>query len=258
MVKALEELSPEQAPDQAISKGRAKTCGQAASCLAAAASAPAALALRAAAEARTSSSAAVSTYGRSAPVDEYCRGKSASRWPRAKELTEAAVLQMELMLSSADLHDSVAQPCKASLAPAAAELRFLTALQGQHKLQASLDRLFAGTWRQQGSPASAHSACSGCQLSQLVSPQVTPRVSADSMTMQVGSALDRGLTGQQLAQLAADAALQPMQEPWRSLHRGCLHLLAASQLQREGGMSPATTHCLSVETHLSNNSHAVL
>ena len=253
-MKALEELSP----DQALSKGRAKTRGQAASCLAAAASAPAALALRAAAEARTSSSAAASTNGRSTAVDEYCRGESASRWPRAKELTEAAVLQMELMLSSANLHDSVAQPCKASLAPAVAELRFLTALQGQHKLQASLDRLFAETWRQQGSSASAHSACSGCQLSQLVSPQVTPRVSADSLTMQVGSALDGGLTGQQLAQLAADAALQPIQEPWRSLHRGRLHLLAASQLQREGRISPATTHCLSVETHLSNNSHAVL
>ena len=258
VVKTLEELSPEEAPDQALSKGRAKTRGQAASCLAAAASVPAGLALRAAAEARTSSNAASSTYGRSAAVDEYGGGESSSRWPRTTELTETAVLQIELMLSSADLHDSVAQPCKASLAPAAAELRFLTALQGQHKLQASLDRLFAETWRQQGSPASVHSACSGCQLSQLVSPQVTLRAYADSVTMHVGSAPDRGHTGQQLAQLAADAALQPIQEPWRSLHRGRLHLLSASQLQREGERSPATMHCLSIATHLSNISHAGL
>lgn len=249
VVKALEELSPEDAPDQALSKGCAKMRGQAASCLAAAASMPAGLALHAAAEARTSSNAAASSHGRSTTVDENGVGESSCRWPRTKELTETAVLRIELMLSSADLHDSVAQPCKASLAPAAAELRFLTALQGQHKLQASLDRLFAETWRQQGSPASAHSACSGCQLSQLVSPQVTLRAYADSMTMHVGSAPDRGDTGQQLAQLAADAALQPIQEPWRSLHRGRLHLLSASQLQREGETSPATMHRLSIETH---------
>ncbi len=240
MVNALEELSPEQAP----SKGHAKAHDQAASCLAAAASAAAAPALRAAIQARASSNAAASPDRRSTGADDSAGGEAASSWPRVKELTEAAVLQMEQMLSPASLNDRVAQLCEARLAPAVTELRFLTALTGQHKLQASLDRLFAGTWHQQGSPASAHGACSGCQLSQLLSPRVTQGVFAASLDKSLGSTLDRGQTGQQLAQVAADAALQPVPEPWRSLDRGCLHLLAASQLHREGGTVLATTHRL--------------
>ena len=227
------------------SKARARRHEQAGACLATAASARAMQALHAAAEARQNSGSMACTSGRAdssmlagdcglaAPAGS--RGAHTGSWGSVQQLTEEAIEHLESLLHAEELHCGVRLACLAGLAPATAELRFLAALQGQHKLQASLDRLCADSWRQQPSPANLQSALRDCQLSQMLCPQVTASVS--SLSGQLGS----GQTGQQLRLLAADAALEPVQDHWRALHRGLLHLLAATQLQREGE-SPRTSH----------------
>ena len=138
---------------------------------------------------------------------------------------------MDILLRAPEMSSGVRQACMASCAPTTADLRFLAALHGQHELQASIDTLCADAWSLQPSPANLHSALGGCQLAQMLCPELTTSLPDQS------SQLDSGQTGQQLRSLAADSATKPLQELWHALHRGRLHLLAAAQLQREGESS---------------------
>ena len=147
-----------------------------------------------------------------------------------------AVEHMVSALGAEGLHSGVQASCITALAPIAAELSFLAALQGQHEAQARLVRLFAESWRLQA-PLACLSRCRGCQLLQMLSPEATC-----SSGEGPGSLLGSRQSGQQLAQLAADSAQQPLQEPWRSVCRGRAHLLAAAQLQREGACSMSLRH----------------
>jgi len=231
ILKALEEVDPEQKAERVPNKAYSKIYEQAGACLATAVRARAVQALHAAAQAHQISGSPASSSGRAGTSTGRSTSSSSTVWQRVQQLSEEAVKHMDSVQCAQDLHSSVRVACMASLAPAAAELRYLTALQGQHELQASLDRIFAESWPQQPFPAALHSAFGGCQLSQMLSPEVSACL-ADGMISELGP----GQTGQQLRQRAADSALQPLQESWRSFHRGALHLLAASRLQREGAV----------------------
>ena len=238
MLRALEGMELEQKPGEALAKAAARRHEQAGACLATAVSAPAVQALHAAAEARRNSGSMACTSGRadsrmaahdsSMAAPAGSRGTHSSSWGSVQQLTQAALQHMEALLCTQELHGGVRKACSANLAPATAELRFLTALQGQPELQTSLDRLCAESWRGQPSTASLHSALGGCQLSQMLSPELT--ASLPVLDGELGS----GQTGQQLCSLAATSALELSQGPWHALQRGLLHLLAAAQLQREG------------------------
>lgn len=230
----------------------------AASSLVADAGAKAVLALQAAAEARKSSNSSTGTSGRGAAQADSGASRTSNGWQQAQQLTEEAVEHIRISLSAIDLQNRDLQPCLAALAPAAAELRFLTALRGQHELQASMDELFADAWATQPFPANVHSTSDGCQLSQLISgPSVTAK-SAEALAS--AAKVSRGQRGQQLRQVAADSALQPLREPWRSAHRGRLHLLAASQLHGEGAHTgpqhaAAAVHCVPGTTCYMHDRH---
>ena len=187
------------------------------------------LALQAAAEGRRECHSIAEAAGLPASADGTSNNSSGSRWQEVQELTVEAVKHMVSALGAEGLHSSVQAACTAALAPIAAELSFLAALHGQQEAQARLDRLFAESWRLQAPLACLSSAHGGCQLLQL------PTSGATCSSGQVpGSMPASGQSGQQLAQIAADSAQQPLQEPWRSVCRGRAHLLAAAQLQREG------------------------
>ena len=245
VLRALEGMELGQRPDQVRTKANARRHEQAGACLATAAGAQAVQSLRAAAEARKNSGSMACTSGRpdssmsagdsSSAAPAGSRSSPGSSWGRVQQLSEEAVDHMESLLHAEELHSSVRSACLASLAPTSAELRFLAALQGQHEQQASLDRLCADSWSQHTSPAYFHSALGGCQLLQILCPELTASVPS------LSGQLSGGQTGQQLRSRAADTALEPMQEPWRAQHRGLLHLLAAAQLQREGESS-CTSH----------------
>ena len=241
MLKALDKTAARQKAGQAPDKAQARRIEQAGACLAAAASARAVQALQAASEARRASGSMARTSGRADGITGMADGSrgsgSSSSWSRARQLTQAAVEHTEHLLHSQEMPGGVRRACLASMAPATAELRFLAALQGQHELQASLDRLCTDSWIQQPFPANHHSALGGCQLSQMLCPELT--TSLPDVDNELGS----GQTGQQLRCLAADSATQPLQEPWRAVRRGLLHLLAAAQLQREGeSLEASHTH----------------
>lgn len=231
ILKALEQVDPEQKAEHVPNKAYAKIYEQAGACLATALSARAVQALHAAAQAHQISGSPAASSGRAGTSTGRSSSSSSTVWQRVQQLSEEAVKHMVSVQCAQDLHSSVRVACMASLAPAAAELRYLTALQGQHELQASLDRIFAESWPQQSFPAALHSAFGGCQLSHMLSPEVSACL-ADGLSSELGP----GQTGQQLRQRAADSALQPLQESWRSFLRGALHLLAASRLQREGAV----------------------
>ena len=231
VLKALKQVDPEQKAERVQNKAYAKIYEQAGDCLATAVGARAVQALHAAAQTRQISSSPASSSGRAGTISGSSTSSSSTGWQRVRQLSQEAVKHMESVQCAQDLHGSVRAACMASLAAAAAELRYLTALQGQHELQASLDRMFAESWPQQPFPAALHSAFGGCQLSHMLSPEVSACL-ADGIIPELGP----GQTGQQLRQRAADSALQPLQESWRSFHRGALHLLAASRLQREGAV----------------------
>ena len=212
-------------------KAKARRQEQAGACLAAVASACAAQALRAAAEVRRSSGWMACTSGRadsSAAADGRRSSAGGTCWGRARRLMQEAVQHMDVLLCAEGMSSGVRQACLASCAPETAELRFLAALHGQHELQARVDTLCADSWSLQPSPASLHSALGGCQLAQMLCPELTTALPDQS------SQLGSGQTGQQLRVLAADSATKPLQDLWHALRRGWLHLLAAAQLQREG------------------------
>ena len=191
------------------------------------------LALQAADEARRECHSTAGTSDLSSARDGTSdNSSSSSRWQEVQRLTIVAVENMVSALGAEGLHSGVQASCTAALAQTAAELSFLAALQGQQEAQARLDRLFAESWRMQAPLACLDSACRGCLLLQMLSPEATC-----SSGMGRGSLLVSGQSGQQLAQLAAHSAQQPLQEPWRSVCRGRAHLLAAAQLQREGACS---------------------
>ena len=191
------------------------------------------LALKAADEARRECHSTAGTSGLIPSADDTnSKGSSSSRWQEVQRLTTEAVEHLVSALGAEGLHSGVHASCTAALAPTAAELSFLAALQGQPEAQARLDRLFTESWRLQAPLACLSSACRGCQLLQMLSPEAT-----SSSGEGPGSLLVSGQSGQQLAQLAADSAQEPLQEPWRSACRGRAHLLAGAQLQREGARS---------------------
>ena len=233
MLTALEAFASHEGHQEAPSRSSARLQEQAASCLAAAASHRAVLALQAADEACRECHSTAGTSDLSSATDGTIdNSSSSSRWQEIQRLTVEAVEHMVSALGAEGLPSGVQASCTAALAPTAAELSFLAALQGQQEAQARLDRLFAESWRLQPPPAGLYSACRGCQLLQMLSPEA-----ACSSGEGLGSVLVSGQCGQQLAQLAADSAQQPLQEPWRSACRGRAHLLAAAKLQREGACS---------------------
>ena len=240
MLQALEEVEAGQKAGQAPDKAQARRREQAGACLAAAASARGVQALQAAGKARMNTSSMAGTSGRAdstAGGTDNDRGTAgSSTWGRARQLTQEAVEHMEDLLRAQEIHGGVRRACLSSLAPVTAELRFLAALQGQHDLQASLDRLCTDSWSRQPFPANLHSALGGCQLSQMLCPELT------TLLPDIDGQRRSGQTGHQLRCLAADSAMEPLQEPWRAVRRGLLHLLAAAQLQREGETSGTATH----------------
>lgn len=227
VLKVLEGMESDQKTDQVSGKAKARRQEQAGACLAAAVRGYAMPALHAAAEARRNSGSMACTSGRadSSTAAGSSRSSQGSSWGRVRRLTHEAVQHMGILLCAPGMSSGVGQACVASCAPETAELRFLAALQGQHELQASIDTSRADAWSRQPSPAGLHSALGGCQLAQMLCPELTALLPEQSR--QLGS----GRTGQQLRSLAADSVSKPAQ------HRGLLHLLAAAQLQREGESS---------------------
>ena len=138
----------------------------------AAASSRAMLALQAADEARRACHSTVGTSGLTSSADDT-NSSSGSRWQEVQSLTVEAVEHMVSALSAEGLHSGIQTSCTAALAPSAAELSFLAALQGQQEAQARLDRLFAESWRLQAPPAYLGSACRGCRLLQMLRPEAT-------------------------------------------------------------------------------------
>ena len=225
MLRAVEGIDPEGKVGQAPNKAQALQHEQAGACLA----------LHAAAEARRTSGSLACASGRAAGSAAPADNRSCSRnsaWCQARQLAQAAVEHMEAILCTQQVDSRVRGTCMARLAPVTAELRFLTALQGQHELQASLDRLHEDSWTPEQFTSIAPGALGGCLLSQLLCPELTPSL-PDDLRVQPGSRH----AGQQLRQLAADSATKPLRDPWCAVHRGFLHLLAATQLQREGDSS---------------------